>query len=211
MLDFRGIRSCLVPFWFHRHPFLPRSSIKGTRSGTSSYWNAFHNALNFVLGMKFPQPIPEFIKGKMLFVTKLNIKGLYLDEKQNGIENVIKNLFEISYVNALKLHSILASFYFAKKIPLPSKPFLKVLILKISFKVQRTYLKVTQNRKIQPEFVGKLVKYAFYCVLKQKYSSFYKDQKIPFVKKSDLPLKMLQECILTRKTNKIVSHAFQRF
>ena len=54
-----------------------------------------------------------------------------MDQDQNGFETVIKNIFEISYVTALKLHALLASFYFVKKEPLPSKLFCNFTVIKI--------------------------------------------------------------------------------
>ena len=159
--------------------------------------------------MKFPQPELEFIKNKMLFITKLNMKTLYVDENLNRPEMVVKNLFEMSYVNALKLHSILASLYFAKNKDLP-KDFLKMLISKICIKTKRIYSRMTKNKFVTEDMVLDLVKYGYFCVFKEKYGSFYNNYKFPFVKKSNLPLKMLKDCLKNRGTNKIISHSFQR-
>ena len=99
-----------------------------------------------LLGMKFAQPIEKFIQTRMVFVCKLNMKALYLDKDQNGYENVIKNIFEISYVTALKLHALLASFYFIKKKTLPSKSYCNFVVIKILRKMENTY----KNLDLEP-------------------------------------------------------------
>ena len=149
----------------------------------------------------------------MVFVSKLNMKALYLDQDQNGFENVIKNVFEISYVIALRLHSLLASFYFIKKKKLPHTLYCNNLVLKISAKMQMVYLKLDlkPSAKIDLCLLRRIIKYAFQCVLKGKYSSYYQDQHLPVIKPSDVPKPILNYCIKERKTYKIISHAFQRF
>ncbi len=161
------------------------------------------------LGMKFSQTISDFIKGKILFVATLNMKKLYLDSDLNGEENVLKNVFNTSYFTALKLHSLLASFYLAPKKPLPPNPYLKLLILKVSAKIERFYVKVN-NAKPDSLLIGKVVRFAFFHALKCKYGSFYQNCKLPLVKKSDLPCKMLVKSLKDCATNKIKSYAFQK-
>ena len=122
------------------------------------------------LGMKFKQQSwSEFIKGKIMYVCAMNMKPLYLDEAINGRDHVMKNVFEASYLTALKLHSLLASFFFAAKIKLPGNSYLKHLVLKVSAKVKRKYLNVVKNynlckNTLDMACVGKLVKFAFHSV-----------------------------------------------
>ena len=133
---------------------------------------------------------------------------------QNGFETVVKNIFEISYVTALRLHSLLASFYFAKKKKIPSATFCNDLLSKICGKMRNAYLKLDlkPSAKIQLNLMSKVIRYSFHCVLKCKFSSFYKDQILPKPKSTtDLPLKILHQSIKLRKTFRIKSHAFQRF
>ena len=166
------------------------------------------------LKMTFTQPIEIFIEQKMVFVSKLYMKALYLDMDQNGFETVVKNIFEISYVTALRLHSLLASFYFAKKKKLPSATFCNDVFYKICGKMQNAYLKLNlkPSAKIQLNLMSNVIRYAFHHVLKCKYSSFYKEQILPKPKSTtDIPMKILHQSIKERQTFRIKSHSYQRF
>ena len=166
-----------------------------------------------LLGMKFAQPIEKFIQTRMVFVCKLNMKALYLDKDQNGYETVIKNIFEISYVTALKLHALLASFYFIKKQPLPSKSYCNFVITKILRKMENTYqnLDLEPSARIEWSLMEKVVKYAFHRVLKGKYSSFYQDQNSLMIRPMNELQILLDSVVKERQTFRIKSHAFQRF
>lgn len=153
-----------------------------------------------------------FIDRKMLFVCNLKMKPLYLDETLNGAKNVLANLYEMHYVTALRLHSLLASLYFQYN----EKPTgLDILFKKISTKVGRTYDMVCkkyklQNVEITRATVEHLLRKAFYQVVKVKHGSFYKD--ITVVKK---PSKKSQEdhyhhILHSRNTVSIISRAYQR-
>ena len=156
----------------------------------------------------------------MMFVCGLYIKPIYIDVELNGREGVLKNMFELSYINALKLHSMLSSFYLSKKKPLPLNSFLKNIILKMAAKVKRHYNKVVLIHKfkndqyIDVKFVYKVVIYACQVVFKEKYASFYSNQKIPLVRKKvvdkDVSWIMLKESLKGRETFRIKSHAYQR-
>ena len=166
------------------------------------------------LKMTFTQPIEIFIEQKMVFVSKLYMKALYLDMDQNGFETVVKNIFEISYVTALRLHSLLASFYFAKKKKIPSATFCNDVLSKICGKMRNAYLKLKlkPSANIQLNIMSKVIRYAFHHVLKGKFSSFYKDQILPKPKSiTDLPMKILHQSIKERQTFRIKSHSYQRF
>jgi hypothetical protein len=164
--------------------------------------------------MTFTQPIEIFIEQKMVFVSKLYMKALYLDMNQNGFETVVKNIFEISYVTALRLHSLLASFYFAKKKKLPSSTFCNDVFYKICGKMKNAYLKLDlkPSANIQLNLMSKIIRYSFHHVLKGKFSSFYKDQILPKPKSiTELPMKILHQSIKERQTFRIKSHSYQRF
>ena len=164
--------------------------------------------------MTFTQPIEIFIEQKMVFVSKLYMKALYLDMDQNGFETVVKNIFEISYVTALRLHSLLASFYFAKKKKLPSSTFCNDVEKSVEKCGMHIYLKLDlkPSAKIQLNLMSKVIRYAFHLVLKCKYSSFYKDQSLPKPKSTtDIPMKILHQSIKERQTFRIKSHSYQRF
>lgn len=164
--------------------------------------------------MKYCKSKALFIENKMLFISCLSMKPLFLDEAQNGYENVLKNLFEINVLTALKLHSMLSSMYFIKKEKLPLN-FLHRLILRISAKMQRAYQRNVKSYNLTENSltclaVGNVTKYAFYVVLKEKFSSFYADQKLPYVKRTEIPVKMLKEALKERKTFSIQSRAYQK-
>ena len=165
----------------------------------------------------------------MMFVCGLYIKPIYVDVELNGREGVLKNMFELSYINAPKLHSMLASLYSTttkKKqpllMPLNSNSFLKNIILKMAAKVKRHYCKVVfvhkfkNDQYIDVKFVYKVVIYACQVVFKEKYASFYSNQKIPLVRTKkvevdkDVSWIMLKESLKGRETFRIKSHAYQR-
>ena len=127
--------------------------------------------------------------------------------KGQSQENILMNVYELSYVTALKLHSLLSSFYNFQH-PMPKNSYLKFLILKIAAKIQRNYRYKIQ--KVHFELIGKTVKWAFFVVFKQKFAEFYKDLKVPKVKKEDLPVEILSKCIQNRQTYKIQSGPFQK-
>lgn len=162
----------------------------------------------------------QFVSTKMLFVCNLKMKPLFLDVAINGVEVVIGNLYEMHYITALKLHSLLASVFFHYGKSLPGEQWLRLLIRRISVKVQRSYLamvrrfKLTKNSVISATLVSHLLKYAMMSVLSKKFAVFYKGQKLPpAVKKESMMLfspKDLTRIIKQRKTHLIKSVPYQR-
>ena len=166
--------------------------------------------------MMFQNNVNEFISSKMLFVCGLYVKPLYVNVELNGKDTVIINLFEIAYINGLKLHSMLVSMYFVMKKPLPTNcTWLKTLILKMAEKFRRCYSKVVtqhnlKNESIESTLVFKISLYACQVVLKEKYSAYYTNQNLPFIKKElFIPIE-LKEALKERGTFKIKSYAYQK-
>ena len=90
-------------------------------------------------------------------------------------------------------------------------------------KVKRHYCKVVfvhkfkNDQYIDVKFVYKVVIYACQVVFKEKYASFYFNQKIPLVRTKkveevdkDVSWIMLKESLKGRETFRIKSHAYQR-
>ena len=101
--------------------------------------------------LSFHNDPKDFILSKMKFVSPLYVKPLFIDLELNGLVTVMKNVFEICYINALKLHSLLTSMYFIQKKPLPPKPWLRIVILKMASKVKQAFAKVTLKHKLNDE------------------------------------------------------------
>jgi hypothetical protein len=53
----------------------------------------------------------------MLFLVGLKLQPLLFDATLNGSDVVVKNAFEITFVSALRFHSILESIVFQQNIP----------------------------------------------------------------------------------------------
>ena len=163
------------------------------------------------LAMTFPQPIMAFIEKKMLFICTIHFKALYLDEKLNGPIFVIENLYEASYLAALKLNSLIASLIFAKDKTLLGTELLN-LTKKLTGKMLKRYQRIVQTSKlknsIDDELVKHTIRYAFVSVLQRKYSMYYKELKLPWVNFKIIPKVLLDECVKKRGTTKILSKSY---
>jgi hypothetical protein len=64
----------------------------------------------------------RFILTRMLFLVTMKLHPLLMDQNLNGSEGVLKNIFEINFVSALRLHSIIDSMIFQPKLNLSDFP-----------------------------------------------------------------------------------------
>lgn len=167
------------------------------------------------LAMPFPQTTINFITTKMLFICTLHLKPLYINEEINGPLVSLENIYEATYLVALKLHSILSSLEEAiiimKEGP---KNQLKILTNKVIGKMMSKVKRIVKlcdlrNQKNGLRLIKHTMRYAFVAVLHRKFgNSHYKDLDLPWVDYQLVPVVILNECIKTRETCKIKSKAY---
>ena len=169
------------------------------------------------LAMPFPQSIIHFITTKLLFICTLHLKPLYINEEINGPLVSLENIYEASYLVALKLHSILSSLEEAAIVilkPGPKKQ-LKILTNRLIGKMMNRYKRIVERCELRKQKNGlRLIKhtmrYAFVAVLHGKFGN-YRDLELPWVDYQLVPTVVLNECIKRRETFKIKSKAYFKF
>ena len=165
------------------------------------------------LAMTYPQSVMAFIERKMLFVCTIHFKPLYFDQELNSLTYVIQNIYEASYLTALKLHSLLTSLIFAKGEILPGQELFD-LTTKLTGKMVKKYKRIVRisslTNSIDEELVKHTIRYAFITVLQRKFSRQYKGQKLPWVNFNLIPKVLLDECLKNRRTNSILSKNYYK-
>ena len=167
------------------------------------------------LAMTFPQPKFDFITNKLLFICTLHLKPLYIDEEVNGQLVALENIFEATYLVALKLHSLFSSMEAISLLQQgQGNNQLKSLVNKIIRKMMTKYRRIVkacdllQKQKNGLRLIAHTLRYAFVSVLHRKFGSYYKDLTLPWVDYQLVPVALLDECIKTRQTFKIKSKAY---
>ena len=127
-----------------------------------------------------------FILQRMLFLVVLKLQPLYFDESFNGRDRVLKNSYEIHYISALRLHSMIDSLILVNGLKINLDRF-SLIIKQCGKKSKRHYNKMcnkysVKNQTVTPIEIRYLFILAIYKMQCKKGGSYGKEVNL-FLKK----------------------------
>lgn len=202
------------------------------RPDFSSYFGSnIAYATTFNCGSIEPGLIQNFILNRMLFLVCLKIQPLFIDVDLNGFECVLKNIFEIHFVSALRFHSIFDSLVSMNNINQADFPkdFLIRLLRQCLNRAWNRFSSMSskfqlKNEKITRNYFSIIFYKAFQLVLSKhsaQYVRFFWQVRVKklidqLMEKSTPEIEEILKSVCSmaflkeRKTTSIISHGYQR-